>query len=67
MTPLLHISALDLWTSAQTAWGEARNQGEAGITAVLCVIRNRHEWHPRWRGRAIAAICQAPARRLAAA
>ncbi|MGQ3053111.1 MAG: cell wall hydrolase [Roseateles sp.] len=48
-------------TMARTLWGEARNQGRAGMEAVAHVIFNR-EADRRWRGRGgLAAICLQPA------
>jgi spore germination cell wall hydrolase CwlJ-like protein len=52
-------TALDLWTMAQTAWGEARGEGVAGLSAVLQVMRNRQRLHRTWQGKSIQAICQA--------
>lgn len=39
----VHDAAMlsDLQVVAATLWGEARNQGEAGVRAVACVIANR--------------------------
>jgi len=56
----IRLAALDLWTVAQTCWGEARGEGSAGIYAVAQVIRNRHEYHARWRGMSPRRICLAP-------
>ena len=56
----LRLSAHDLWTVAQTAWGEARGEGSPGIYAVVWVIRNRQEFHPRWRQKSLTHICRAP-------
>jgi N-acetylmuramoyl-L-alanine amidase len=50
----------DLWTVAQTVWGEARGDGEKGMIAVCWVIRNRYEVHPRWKEMALMTICRAP-------
>lgn len=48
-------------TVARTLWGEARNQGPAGMEAVAHVIFNRAA-DRRWRGRGgLAAICLQPA------
>jgi spore germination cell wall hydrolase CwlJ-like protein len=38
-------------TLARTLWGEARGEGEAGMTAVAAVIRNRLEISTRLGGR----------------
>ena len=56
----LRISAQDLWVVAQTAWGEARGEGFPGIYAVVWVIRNRQEFHKRWRTKSLMTICRAP-------
>ena len=56
----LRLDAQDLWTIAQTAWGEARGEGSPGIYAVAWVIRNRYDFHPRWRNKPLMAICCAP-------
>ena len=58
--PGLRIPAADLWVVAQTVWGEAEGEDFAGKLAVAQVIRNRHEIHPRWKTRSLAAICTAP-------
>jgi len=50
----------DFWTVAQTCWGEARGEGFDGLVAVVWVVRNRHERHPRWLGKTLTAICKAP-------
>lgn len=51
----------DVDTVARTLWGEARNQGQAGMEAVAHVIFNRQA-DRRWRGRGgLAAICLQPA------
>lgn len=55
----IKCSAVDLWTVAQTAWGEARGEGSGGVYAVVWTIRNRHDIHPRWQGRNLASICRA--------
>lgn len=48
-------------TVARTLWGEARDQGAAGMEAVAHVIFNR-EADRRWRGQGgLAAICLQPA------
>lgn len=44
---------------AQTLWGEARGEGEAGMKAVACVVMNR--WRTRYRGRrTVAEVCLDP-------
>lgn len=55
----LRITATDVWTMAQTAWGEARGEGSAGIEAVLWTMRHRHTLHPRWTKYSLDAICRA--------
>lgn len=51
----------DVYVLAQTAWGEARNQGTRGMQAVMNVIINRRN-DPRGRwGRSVAGICKQPA------
>ena len=60
MGEVLRITAIDLWTVAQTAWGEARGETLEGIYAVIRTIRNRQELHRRWRGMPLVAICRAP-------
>lgn len=55
----IRCSALDIWTVAQTCYGEARGEGPLGMDAVAWVIRNRHDIHPRWKGRTLATICRA--------
>lgn len=48
-------------TVARTLWGEARNQGRAGMEAIAHVIFNRQA-DRRWRGKGgLAAICLQPA------
>ena len=54
------VSSTDLFTLAQTLWGEARGEGIQGLEAVAWVIRNRHEIHPRWKGLPIFQVCKAP-------
>jgi N-acetylmuramoyl-L-alanine amidase len=44
---------------AATLWGEARNQGYAGMVAVGCVIRNR-ALSPRWWGSSYITVCLEP-------
>lgn len=56
----IRVTAMDVWTVAQTAWGEARNQGSSGLYAVIWVVRNRHDFHQRWKDRALREICRAP-------
>ena len=55
----IHCSAVDVWTVAQTCYGEARGEGSPGIYAVAWVIRNRHEYHRSWKDRSLASICRA--------
>jgi spore germination cell wall hydrolase CwlJ-like protein len=45
-------------TFARTIWGEARGEGQPGMEAVACVIRNRVR-HPRWWGRDFSSVCLA--------
>jgi N-acetylmuramoyl-L-alanine amidase len=47
-------------TMARTAWGEARGEGDAGITAVCWVIKNRAA-RPGWWGKDIVGVCYARA------
>jgi N-acetylmuramoyl-L-alanine amidase len=49
--------ANDVDIMARTIWGEARNQGVEGMTAVACVIMNRAR-HPRWWGNSPAGVCE---------
>lgn len=49
----------DVEVSARTAWGEARDQGEKGIVAVLWVIRNR-VMLGNWMGRTPTEVCRKP-------
>lgn len=44
---------------ARTVWGEARNQGRAGMEAVAAIIRNRVR-APRWWGRDWISVCRKP-------
>lgn len=53
-------TALDLWIVASTIWGEARSEPLEGQQAVAWVILNRQQRHPRWQGKTLAAVCQAP-------
>lgn len=41
MSSSVPVTPSALWTVGQTCWGEARNQGEAGMAAVAHVIVNR--------------------------
>lgn len=41
---------------ALTLWAEARGEGDAGLAAVACVIRNRAA-QPGWWGRSIKEVC----------
>jgi len=45
-------------TLARTIYGEARGDGEAGMTAVACVVLNRVE-RPGWWGNTIVSVCLA--------
>lgn len=45
--------------AARTAWGEARGEGEAGMSAILSVIGNRAA-RPAWWGHDILSVCGAP-------
>lgn len=49
---------------ARTLWGEARGEGERGMTAVACVVVNRAriaaERGGFWWGRDIVEVCQKP-------
>ncbi|MEZ5825304.1 MAG: cell wall hydrolase [Geminicoccaceae bacterium] len=44
---------------ARTILGEARGEGELGMTAVAWVIRNRAA-NPRWWGRSVTEVCKKP-------
>ena len=44
---------------ARTIWGEARNQGEQGMTAVACVIQNRAH-QGGWWGNTPRQVCLKP-------
>jgi len=44
---------------AQTAWGEARGCGYAGMSHVVMVIMNRVD-HPSWMGHGVVGVCKAP-------
>ncbi len=53
-----HAQALTIL--AQTLWGEARGDGEAGMAAVAAVVINR--WRTRYRGcTTVAEVCLDPA------
>ena len=56
----MRATQTDLWVVAQTCWGEARNQQSIGMYAVAWVIRNRHDFHRRWKGMPLADICRYP-------
>lgn len=49
---------------ARTIWGEARGEGELGMTAVACVILNRVQISKQkggvWWGNDLIGICQKP-------
>jgi N-acetylmuramoyl-L-alanine amidase len=47
----------DIDLLARTIWGEDRGGGEAGMTAVAWVIRNRVN-HPGWWGHDIYSVCK---------
>lgn len=53
----IRATATDLWTVAQTCWGEARGEGSPGIYAVAYVVRNRQDFHPRWKGMSLSVLC----------
>lgn len=55
----IRCSAVDLWTVAQTCYGEARGEGTPVMYAIAWVVRNRHEHHRRWQGRSLASMCRA--------
>jgi N-acetylmuramoyl-L-alanine amidase len=55
----IHASALACWSVGQTVWGEARGEDILGQIAVAWVIRNRHDYHPRWRAHGLYTICTA--------
>ena len=44
---------------ARTLWGESRNQGEQGMTAVACVIVNRVN-AKKWWGKTFHDVCLKP-------
>ena len=49
---------------ARTIWGEARNEGQAGMEAVACVVLNRVAVAKKhggyWWGRDVASVCLKP-------
>lgn len=51
-------SLSDTEVVARTLWAEARNQGEAGMVAVACVIQNRAR-NPGWWGHDLRSVCLA--------
>jgi N-acetylmuramoyl-L-alanine amidase len=53
------ITAQDLWTVAQTLYGEARGEPVEGLYAVAHVLVNRSQDH-RWSGLPLGSICQQP-------
>lgn len=57
---MLHLSDVDIDAIVRTAWGEARNQSDDGIAAVVHVILNRAK-QPAWWGRTVWEVCHAPA------
>lgn len=44
---------------ARTVWGEARGEGNIGMTAIACVVLNRVA-HPSWEGNDILSVCLKP-------
>jgi spore germination cell wall hydrolase CwlJ-like protein len=54
----------DIDTLARTLWGEARGEGELGIRAIACVIKNRfneRKWYSFLNGtHTIAGVCKKP-------
>ncbi|HUO37637.1 MAG TPA: cell wall hydrolase [Mycobacterium sp.] len=57
VTPVVPAATLDVL--ARTVWGEARGEGQAGMEAVACVIRNR-ALNRRWWGNDIPSVCKHP-------
>lgn len=60
--PFQPVNANDLDVMARTIWGEARNQGYAGMQAVANVIMNRVRYSKQkggyWWGNGVAGVCQ---------
>lgn len=56
----------DIDTLARTMWAEARGEGEAGMVAVGCAIRNRvtidlgNDGKPDWWGEGYEGVCKKP-------
>jgi N-acetylmuramoyl-L-alanine amidase len=57
---MILVTPTDLWTVAQTLWGEARSEGYEGMAAVAHVLVNRAEIHQRWKSMPLVAICRSP-------
>lgn len=59
-----YFQALQADVLARTIWGEARNQGDAGMAAVANVVMNRVRISMReggyWWGHDVVSICQKP-------
>jgi spore germination cell wall hydrolase CwlJ-like protein len=57
-------SEMEIDTLSRTLWGEARNQGSAGMQAVACVIINRvrtaRHFGGYWWGNDIREVCHKP-------
>lgn len=49
----------DVGILARTIWGEARSEGNVGMTAVACVIMNRAK-KPAWWGVGARSVCLKP-------
>ena len=60
MPSAIHCTAEDLWKVAQACWGEARGEAEMGRIAVAYVIRNRRDFHARWKNKSLYGIATAP-------
>ncbi len=56
----MRMSANDVWTVAQTVYGEARGESDDGKRAIAQVILNRATGHPRWRDLSLSSICKSP-------
>jgi N-acetylmuramoyl-L-alanine amidase len=54
-------TASDLWTLAQTVWGESRGEPHEGQVGVAYVVLNRQRVHPQWKGKTLSAVCLSPA------
>ena len=60
------LAAREIDTFARTIWGEARGEGQTGMTAVACVVINRvnvARAQPNgdyWWGNSILRVCQKP-------